>query len=56
MSGLFSTFNISKRGLNVAQTTIDVTSHNIANANTEGYSRQRAEIVTTTPFGGNSRI
>jgi flagellar hook-associated protein 1 FlgK len=54
MSGLFSTFNIANRGLNVAQTTIDVTSHNIANANTEGYSRQRAEIVTTTPFGGTS--
>jgi len=54
MSGLFSTFNISKRGLNVAQTTLDVTSHNIANVNTIGYSRQRAEIVTTTPFGGTS--
>jgi len=54
MSGLFSTFNISKRGLSAAQTTIDVTSHNIANVNTEGYSRQRADIVTSAPFGGNS--
>jgi len=49
MSGLFSTFNVSKRGLNVAQTTIDVTSHNMANVNTDGYSRQRAEIVTSNP-------
>ena len=47
MSGLFGTFNISKRGLNVSQTTIDVTSHNIANANTDGYSRQRAQIVAS---------
>lgn len=50
MSGLFGTFNISKRGINVAQTTIDVTAHNIANANTEGYSRQRAKISASRPM------
>lgn len=49
MSGLFSTFNIGRSGLNTAQTTIDVTSHNVANVNTEGYSRQRAAIVTSRP-------
>lgn len=49
MAGLFSTFNVATRGINTAQTTIDVTAHNIANANTEGYSRQRAEIVTSRP-------
>lgn len=49
MSGLFGTFNIAKRGLFVQQKAIDVTSHNIANANTEGYSRQRAVIETTRP-------
>jgi flagellar hook-associated protein 1 FlgK len=37
--------------MSVQQKTIDVTSHNIANANTEGYSRQRARIETTRPFG-----
>ena len=42
MSGLFSTFNIAKRGINVQQRTIDVTSHNISNVKTPGYSRQRA--------------
>lgn len=52
MSGLFSTFNIAKSGMNVQQQSINVTSHNIANSNTEGYSRQRAKIETTTPFGG----
>ncbi|MBU3109070.1 flagellar hook-associated protein FlgK [Clostridium gasigenes] len=49
MSGLFSTFNIAKRGMSVQQRTIDVTSHNISNANTPGYSRQRAKIETTRP-------
>lgn len=49
MAGLFSTFNTARSGLNVAQSTIDVTSHNISNANTAGYSRQRAKIVTARP-------
>lgn len=49
MSGLFGTFNIAKRGLFAQQKSIDVTSHNISNANTEGYSRQRAELQTTRP-------
>jgi flagellar hook-associated protein 1 FlgK len=51
VSGIFSTFNIATRGMAAQQKAIDVTSHNIANANTEGYSRQRAVMETTTPFG-----
>ena len=51
MSGLFATFNVAKRGMSAQQKAIDVTSHNIANANTEGYSRQRATMETTKPFG-----
>lgn len=51
MSDLISIFNISKRGMNTHQKVIGVTSHNIANVNTKGYSRQRAEIQTTKPFG-----
>jgi flagellar hook-associated protein 1 len=56
MSGLFGTFNVAKRGMFVHQKAIDVTSHNIANANTEGFSRQRAIIETTRPayMQGNS--
>ncbi|MFL0246795.1 flagellar hook-associated protein FlgK [Candidatus Clostridium stratigraminis] len=50
MSGLFSTLYIGTRGMAVQQGAIDVTSHNIANANTDGYSRQRAIIETTRPF------
>ncbi|SKA86153.1 flagellar hook-associated protein 1 FlgK [Caloramator quimbayensis] len=51
MSGLFSTFNITKRGMQAQQTALHIVSHNIANANTEGYSVQRAELKTTQPFG-----
>lgn len=54
MSGLFATFNIAKSGMNVQQKSIDVTSHNIANSNTVGYSRQRAKIETSRPFGGTA--
>lgn len=53
MAGLFSIFNIGVRGLSAQQTALNVTSHNIANANTEGYSRQRAVLETTAPYGGN---
>lgn len=56
MAGLFDTFTIAKRGLNVQQSAINTTSHNIANANTEGYSRQRSVAETTKPFGGMSRF
>ncbi len=56
MAGLFDTFNIAIRGLNVQQNAINTTSHNIANASTTGYSRQRAVAETTTPFGGMSRF
>ncbi len=51
MSGLFSTFNVATRGMSAQQKALDVTSHNIANANTEGYSRQRATMETSRPFG-----
>lgn len=56
MAGLLDTFNISKRGLNVQQSNINTSSHNIANANTVGYSRQRSVTETTRPFGGASRF
>ncbi|MBU3185999.1 flagellar hook-associated protein FlgK [Clostridium estertheticum] len=49
MSGLFSTMNVGVRGLTAQQGAIDVTSHNIANANTDGYSRQRVTMETTRP-------
>ncbi len=56
MAGLFDTFTIAKRGLTVQQSNINTTSHNIANVDTEGYSRQRSVAETTRPFGGMSRF
>lgn len=40
MASIFSTFNTAKSGLTVHQSGINVTSHNIANSSTVGYSRQ----------------
>ena len=56
MAGLFDTFTISKRGLSVQQGNINTSAHNITNASTVGYSRQRAVIETTKPFGGNGKF
>lgn len=39
-------FEISKSGLFAAQQSMSTTSHNIANANTPGYTRQRTELST----------
>jgi flagellar hook-associated protein 1 FlgK len=40
----FSTLNTARTALSAQQRGIDVTGQNIANVNTEGYSRQRAEL------------
>ena len=40
----------SLRGLIAQQQAIDVTGHNIANANTPGYSRQEAQLQPAAPF------
>lgn len=57
MSGLFTTFNTGKSGLNVSQAQVSVTSHNISNSNTVGYTRQRAKVVASTPLStGNPKM
>jgi len=47
--------NTAVSGLVAFQRALSTTSHNIANVNTPGYSRQSAEFVTNPPsfFGGN---
>ena len=40
---------ISVSGLLASQRNLSTTSHNIANANTDGYSRQRVDVVARTP-------
>lgn len=50
MYGTFTGINSALRGLEAEQTAMDVTSHNIANASTPGYSRQSADLQTTDPL------
>ena len=44
MASIFNTLSIGYSGLNAAQIGVDTTSHNITNAEAEGYTRQR--VVT----------
>lgn len=50
-----SVFGTGVSGLLAAQRALSVVSHNIANVNTEGYSRQRVELATRNaqPFGND---
>jgi len=50
MSSSFFGITAGLLGLEAQQTAIDVTSHNVANANTAGYSRQIVQMVTTAPI------
>ncbi len=52
MSGLFFGLNIALKGMTAQQTGLEVTAHNIANANTEGYSRQRVNLESSQPISG----
>jgi len=54
MRTTFGTFNIATSGLFANQRSLDITSHNISNANTEGYSRQKVLQRATTPTYGDS--
>jgi flagellar hook-associated protein 1 len=48
--------NVAVSGLRAFQRALQTTSHNIANASTPGYSRQRVDLVTQQPqpYGGYS--
>lgn len=50
MAGLFNTLNISKRGINVMQSGLNATSHNISNASRTDYTRQRIRIQASRPL------
>lgn len=50
MSGIFGTMNIANTGLQAMQSAVNTTANNISNAQTEGYSRKRVNLVTNTPF------
>ncbi|MED4905511.1 flagellar hook-associated protein FlgK [Parageobacillus thermoglucosidasius] len=50
MLSTFHGLEVAKRGMFTQQAALYVTAHNIANANTPGYSRQRVNFVETEPF------
>ena len=54
--GTFQGLELSKRALYAQQGALYTTGHNIANVNTEGYSRQRVNFETSTPFPVPSRV
>lgn len=57
MAGLFSTLNTANTGLQAQQVALNVTSHNVANANTAGYTRERVNLeanASTTSVSGNA--
>ncbi len=50
MVTLFGILNVGARGLFAAQSALDTTGHNIANASTEGYTRQRVVQSASAPI------
>src|SRR3712207_5186449 len=55
----FSTLFIGASGLTAAQRGLEVTGHNVANVNTEGYTRQRIEQTAARSrplYGGAGEI
>jgi flagellar hook-associated protein 1 FlgK len=51
MSGSFESFQVASRGMAASQATINVTGNNVANVNTEGYTRQRVDVDSVTISG-----
>lgn len=49
MPGIYSMMDISRWALNSSTDQLNVISHNVANVNTEGYSRQSAVLATRSP-------
>ena len=51
MVSLFSSLNIASNALSVNESAISVVSHNVANMNTEGYSKQKVNLATRNIAG-----
>ncbi|SFV50920.1 Flagellar hook-associated protein FlgK [hydrothermal vent metagenome] len=54
MSSLFNTLNVGYSGLSTAQVQVNTTGHNVSNANTEGYTRERVITSAATPITTSS--
>jgi len=50
MASVLNTLNIGYSGLNAAQVAINTVGHNISNAETDGYTRQRVMTQAATPL------
>lgn len=50
MSSISGLLNIAREALMTSQAELDTTSHNIANANTDGYTKQRVVTQAATPI------
>src|SRR3972149_5640440 len=50
MSSIYDILNIGKSGMMAQQAAVQVTANNIANVNTEGYSRQEVIFEEGTPL------
>jgi flagellar hook-associated protein 1 FlgK len=50
MSSPFYGLDIGVTGLRAAQQLLDTAAHNVANANTPGYSRQRVRLIEAAPY------
>lgn len=50
MTSTFHGLETAKRALTAQQAALYTTGHNIANANTKGYTRQRVNLQTTNPY------
>ncbi|WP_458411853.1 flagellar hook-associated protein FlgK [Schinkia sp. CFF1] len=55
MTSTFHGLEVARRGMMAQQAALYTTSHNIANANTPGYTRQRVNFVQTDPYPSASR-
>lgn len=53
MASIFNSLNIGYSGLNAAQVGISTTGHNIANAEVDGYTRQRVIGAAATPLNSS---
>ena len=50
MPSIFNSLHIGYTGLNASQAGVSTTSHNISNAESEGYTRQRVMTAAATPI------
>jgi flagellar hook-associated protein 1 FlgK len=56
ISPSFFGFHTAQRSLLAAQTGLNVVNHNVANANVEGYTRQRVDLSTANPLETTSGL